>query len=350
MGKIYINGRFLTQRITGVQRVAMELVRELDKISEPGKFTIVAPSDIVNDLDLDNIEVVSVGGKGGFFWTQWTFPKYARKNKGKTLTFTGLCPVIKPDYFMAHDITFKRYPKSFTRLFRIVYGLNFALSLKRCNKVFTVSEFSKSELIKNYKLMEENVKVIYNDSFNTNIQEKNTAVLDKYKLKKKDYFLSVSSNSYHKNQIYISKLARRYPDIKFVIVGGTAKKSLNAVELQEQDNLIFTGYLSDEELANIYSNARGFIFPSLYEGFGIPPLEAIKMGVSSVAVSNIEVFREVYPRGVYYFDPNDINKFSMQEFMRHNLVKDDYDFYQNMYSWKKSASDLYNYLKKDLCC
>ena len=78
-------------------------------------------------------------------------------------------------------------------------------------------------------------------------------------------------------------------------------------------NLFFTGYVSDDELASLYKYAKGFIFPSLCEGFGLPPLEAIVLGCKSVALSDIPVFREIYNRGNYSEPLNDSKYFCAKQ-------------------------------------
>ena len=169
----------------------------------------------------------------------------------------------------------------------------------------------------------------------------NLDTLDKWNLKKQKYFLSVSSRAQHKNQQYIFKLAKKYTKDLFIIVGGKYKVFSEGKE-NKLDNVLFTGYVSDSELFSLYKNAYGFIFPSLYEGFGIPPLEAISLGVKRVAVSDIPVFREIYDKGVYFFDPLSVESFIMEEFEETSISESTVEYYRKKYSWEKSAKIAYN--------
>lgn len=344
---IYINGRCLTQKITGVQRFGIEVIKELDRIVEKGEVEVVSPPGIINELELENINIVEVGKKSNNYWTQITFPRYVRKHKGVALTMAGLCPVIRPDYFVAHDVTFLRQPDSFSRNFRIVYKIAYKLSLSRCKKVFTVSRFSEDEICETIGVQHSQFVVVGSSSSHL-VQDKFEEVdLGKWELSDKGYYLSVSSRNRHKNQQYILDLAEKHPDKLFVIVGSSGIKAFNSLEFKEKKNVIFTGYVTNDELYTLYKKAKGFIFPSLYEGFGLPPLEAITMGVERVAVSDIRVFREVYPRNVYYFNPNDVDSFDFDEFEKTFFTQQDRNLYLEEHNWKKITSTILEVIKEN---
>lgn len=337
---LYINGRFLTQRITGVQRVGIELVKRMDKLVEPGQMAILTPPEIINHIELKNIEIITIGKKSNNYWVQWVFPKYVKMHQGVSLTISGLAPFIAPYYFMAHDVTFMRHPESFSRKFKMMYDIGYKLTLNRCKHVFTVSEFSKREICCLYGVKENRISVVYNSSHQLIDENYDNVDVSKWGLKENDYYLSVSSKNAHKNQKYIMECAKQYPDKTFVIVGGNVPKSFNNVEFDKLNNVVFTGYVDTNELFSIYKSAKGFIFPSLYEGFGIPPLEAITLGVKQIAVSDIPVFREVYPRGVYFFNPNNAKSFKMEKMDNTIISEDDFQFYWDTYSWDNGAKKI----------
>lgn len=342
---LFINGRFLTQKVTGVQRFAIELVKQLDKIAKNHEIEIVTPPGIICNLNLNNISIRIIGRKSNNFWTQWTLPLYVKKNKGILFTITGMAPILKPDYFVAHDVTFCRHPESFTTFFVWFYKADFVLSLNRCKKIFTVSEFSKNELSKEFSIDEKKFVCISPSSQHLANLHFNKDDLKKWNLKDKKYYLSVSSKALHKNQQYIFNLAKKYTKDLFVIVGGTYSV-FNNIKENKIDNVIFTGYVSDDELTSLYKYAYGFIFPSIYEGFGIPPLEAISLGVKRVAVSDIPVFREIYKKGVYFFDPNSVDSFSIEEFDKTFISESSIDYYRKNFSWEKSAQIVYKTIFK----
>ena len=116
------------------------------------------------------------------------------------------------------------------------------------------------------------------------------------------YFYSVGSLAPHKNYKWIIENARFNPDYQYVITGG--KRDVWKSEEFNLPNIIYTGYLSDEEMKAVMMKSKAFIFPTLYEGFGIPPLEALSAGVRCV-VSDIPCLKEVYGDTVQYLDPRE---------------------------------------------
>lgn len=342
--KIFINGRFLTQKITGVQRFGIEVTRELDKICKPGEIILLTPPGIVNKLDLMNIKIKEIGKKSNNFWVQYTLPRYVRKHKGVLLTMSGMLPILAPDYFVAHDATFMRFPETFSRRFVKSYKLSFNLGLKRCKKIFTISNFSKHELMEIFNLKSGKFQLVTNSSDHLRNQQYKYIPVEKWNLQENEYYLSVSSKAKHKNQNYLYELAKKYPQKTFAIAGGIPK-TFAEMDHKQISNLKYTGYVSNDELFSLYKKARGFIFPSLYEGFGIPPLEAITMGVKHVAVSNIPVFKEIYKRGVYFFDPHNVDSFNIEELDKTSVTKEDFEYYLNKHSWKKTAEIIYRTMK-----
>lgn len=335
--KLYINGRFLTQRITGVQRYAIEVVKCLDEIlNDTDEVVILVPPEPqVNFLTLKKIKQKFIGKYKGHLWLQISLPQYVKKHKGVLLTLSGVAPVLFPEFWTVHDITFIRHPKSYDWKFRVIYRIALRVGLKRCKRIFTVSEFSKNELIKYYRISREKIQVAYSSAnYLCNI-EYLPVDISKYGIESNDYYLSVSSRNMHKNQEFIVRLAYQYPEKKFVIVGGK-HRSFNSVIEENLANLIFTGYVSDSELVSLYKLAKGFIFPSVYEGFGMPPLEAIVQGCKSVAVSDIAVFREIY-EGVYFFDPYDPKSFSFEKFNEIDITEEERKQYIEKYSFRNAA-------------
>ena len=129
-----------------------------------------------------------------------------------------------------------------------------------------------------------------------------TSILDKFNIGDKKYALAVSSLNPSKNFRLVLDVAAKMPDILFIIAGGNNSKVFNSIGLETPPNAKFIGYVSDEELIALYQKASVFLYPSLYEGFGIPPLEALSCKCS-VVVSDIEVFHEVCDNAVEYCTP-----------------------------------------------
>lgn len=300
---VYINGRFLTQKITGVQRYAIEVVKQLDK-EENINFIILCPKqEIENNIELKNIEIRKIGKLKGQIWEQISLPLYILKNgRKKLLSLCNLAPIIYPGYVTIHDIGFKTHGEHLEWKFRTWYKFVTKLNIKRYKHIFTVSEFSKKEIIKNYKINENKITVTYNSAEHLNGIKPNEEILKKYDLKENEFYFSLGSRSPHKNHKYIEQLAKNNPNLKFVVTGNNNSKVFKDNNEETISNMIYTGYLDDKELAGLYKNCKAFIFPSLYEGFGIPPLEAMTMECKNIYVSDIEVFKEIYKDNVNYIN------------------------------------------------
>lgn len=173
-------------------------------------------------------------------------------------------------------------------------------ALKKCENIFTVSNFSKNRILANFKWYKKNIFITYNGLSKGLLNSKIEAT-------KKDYIVFVGNVKKHKGLMCLLD-AIKDTNIKLLIVGDKEnfrtyderiEKSLN------NENVVFSGRVNDEKLIEIVSNAKFLIQPSTYEGFGIPPLEAIYMGTKPI-ISDIDVFKEVYDKlDVEFFKVND---------------------------------------------
>ena len=332
--KKIINGRFLTQGITGVQRFAHEIIRELDNIVSPGEYKILVPRNIIyKDLKYKNIEIEICGNLMGHLWEQLELPFYVRKNKGKLLNLCNTAPIINPGIVTIHDIQTKVHPEFFSKKFALWYNLMNKFNIKNSKKIITVSEFSKSEIIKYYGVPSEKINVIYNGWQHMDRIERDESILTKLKIKTEEYILGVSSMNPNKNFKYILRLAKLHPEYNFVIAGKKNSDIFKDSSIEELKNLTWAGYVTDEELKSLYANAKAFVFPSFYEGFGIPPLEAIACGCKNIFVSNTSSLIEIYRDKVNYINPKKIEKIVFLDKASKRILKD--------YIWRKSANSLY---------
>lgn len=330
---IIINGRFLSQGITGVQRFAHEIIRELDKIVEPDEYKILAPQNIIyKELKYQNIEIEICGNMKGHLWEQIELPYYVKKNKGKLISLCNTAPIIKPGIVAIHDIQTKVHPEFFSKKFQLWYNILNGFNIKNAEKIITVSEFSKSEIVKHYKVSNKKIEVIYNGWQHMDRIEKDETILEKLNVQKDEYILGVSSMNPNKNFKYILGLAKLHPEYKFVIVGKKNSEVFKDGTIEELDNLTWAGYVSDGELKGLYSNAKAFVFPSFYEGFGIPPLEAIASGCKNIFVSNTSCLPEIYYKEVQLINPLIPKKI---ELYSNNII-----ILHQDYSWQKSSKQL----------
>lgn len=343
---IYINGRFLTKEITGVQRFAIEVVKQLDKMNLKEKIIILTPKNIKNKLELKNIEICTIGKLTGNLWEQISLPIFLCKKRAyKLLNLCNLGPILNPGYVTIHDIAFKTNSKHLNWKFALYYRFITKLNIKRYKHIYTVSEFSKNEILQNYKIDAKKVTVVYNSAEHIKNLKEDFTILRELEIENKDFVFSLGSKSYHKNHAFIEKCAKNNPDILFIVSGDDNSKIFKEEEKEEISNMIYTGRISDEKMKALYSKCKAFIFPSRYEGFGIPPLEAINCECKNVIVSDIPVFREIYGDNVRYIDLNNedseskniLNKIKKEMIInKHNI---------NKYSWENTAKAIIDNLE-----
>jgi glycosyltransferase involved in cell wall biosynthesis len=348
---IYINGRFLTKPITGVQRYAIEIVKQFDKNENKHKIVILLPKgDIVTHLKLSNVEIKQIGKLSGNLWEQISLPIFMRKQKNAVLlNLCNIGPILYPGYTTIHDIAFKTYSAHLNWKFALYYRIITKLNIKRYDYIFTASKFSKNEILENYHVDENKIAVTYNSAEHLKNIAGDDTLLKKLNLEKKDFIFSLGSKSPHKNHKFIEKCAKENPDILFVVAGDNSNGTFKDEKGEEEiNNLIFTGRLNDAQMKSFYSKCNAFIFPSLYEGFGIPPLEAIQCGCSNIILSDIDVFKEIYGDNVKYIkiedEENEAKKIK-------NIINKKIDInYEKIkhYSWKNAFNIIIEKINKNI--
>lgn len=297
--KYVVNCRFATQTTTGVQRYALECSRIMkDVLGDSVIF--VAPKGYINLNIKDELGIKQFGIFKGHLWEQINLPLYSFFQSSILFCFCGAPPILyKKVIYTIHDLAFVRYPEFFNFFYQFFYKVFVKIAYKRFLGISAVSKFTKSELIDVYGMRE--IFVVGN-SINHFIGGEINPKLPAF-LKGSNYYLTVGSIDPRKNiQQLINIFIKEKVDAKLVIIGKgnsvfTEQKYLDKLK---SPKIIFTGYLSDDELAACYKNAQCFIYPSLYEGFGIPPLEAVYYK-TPVLLSDIPVHREIYGNYAHYF-------------------------------------------------
>lgn len=356
MKKIYINGRFLTQNITGVQRYAIEIVKALDKylsdnkLNNKYKFEIVCPENIKQNLELKNIKIKQIGILKGHLWEQIELPLYA-KNKF-LFNFCNCAPLIKKNQIVTiHDVAVCAVPYAYSKIFRIWYKFMYRILTSRLKKIFTVSEFSKKELNKYFNIPLEKVEITYNGIDHMKNIKPDESIFSNFDIEKNNYVLAVSSLNPSKNFKLILETAKISPEINFVIAGGTNSTVFKEQGLEITSNVKFIGYVSDKELVALYKYASCFVYPSIYEGFGIPPLEAMYFNCP-VIVSNIEVFKEIYKDNVLYCDKYNVDSLLekiillMKSKSLKNKIINKSKQLVDIYKWEKSSKKIFVEIEK----
>lgn len=307
--KVFINGRFLTQPVTGVQRYAHEVVKQMDHLIEDQirfkniEFVILSPKKISESIDLKHIKIISKGFFKGHLWEQFELPFYSRK--GSLINLCNVAPMFKRNQTVViHDASVFLKDHNFSFLFKIWYKIIMNLESWFSKSVVTVSNFSKIEIQKFIPFTKNKLHVFYEGVEHIKSRKSDNRILDKYALNEKPYILAVGSMDPRKN---FKNLVRAFemmenPNVNIVIAGGTNPHVFKMDGLEFPENVKYLGYVTDDELKSLYEHADCFIYPSLYEGFGLPPLEAMALGCP-VIVSNVASLPEVCGSAALYCDP-----------------------------------------------
>ena len=346
---LFVNARFLTQHITGVQRYAIEISKQL-KIKLRDGVVFLSPKNIVHNEIARNLGVRVIGKNSGHIWEQLDLPVYIkREGSPLLLNLANTAPVFyKNKICVVHDIAYERFPQTFDWKFRLFYKFLIPKILKNSRKIMTVSKFSRNEISQLYGIQSDRIDIVYN-SVNTTFKNIRTE-------NKEKYILAVSSLHYQKNFHSLIEAFDGLGDenIKLFLVGEINKNftNLNLLEkIKNNTNIIFIGRVSDEELTRLYSNAICFVFPSFYEGFGIPPLEAQSCGCP-VVCSNAASLPEIYGDSVVYFNPYNVEdmrgKIQMvlnDENLQNELRAKGFENIKR-FSWEESAQKIINLVNK----
>jgi len=306
-GHIFINGRFLSQPLTGVQRYSHELLRALDVLNPNMEIICLAPPEDFPRPNWKNIELKVIGKNRGNAWEQFDLPLWL---KGRFLfSPSNIGPAFyKKQAVTFHDASVFAVPQAYSRMFKAKYKFVFHQLARRARCILTDSVFSQKELAKylHYDLSRFNVVTLGGD----HLQDIQTddRILKAHGLHNRPYILMVASQSPHKNTArLLEAIVRLRGETKFALAGGSFKNVFqNTGMSQLPSNVIQLDYINDAELKSLYEHALGFIFPSYYEGFGLPILEAMNCNCP-VLSSKSASLPEVGGDAAVYFDPFNVD-------------------------------------------
>lgn len=309
--RVCVNGRFLTQTTSGVQRFCRELLAAVDeKLQQPAggapaqAWELWVPAGARDLPSYRAIHVRHFDEPAGHAWDQ-RLRRHAEPEDILVNLANGGAILRGNSLSVIHDAAVYRTPANFTRAYALFHRVLGRMVAWRSH-VCTVSEFSRGELAEVLGLHRDDIAVIPNGAEHLTRVTPDDGVVERLGLRDRGFFLFIGSPAPNKNlRTAIEAFADpRLKDWPFVIVGsldlsvfGTATSALPA-------NVRTTGRLSDEEVAGLLRHARALVFPSLYEGFGIPPLEAMLAGCPVLA-SDIPPVREVCGQAAWFFDPRD---------------------------------------------
>ena len=296
-----------------------------------------------------NINIAKPKTSNKYLAHLWTHLVLPFKSGDVLFCLANIAPIFVPKskklVVTIHDVAFLIYPESFSSFFRIYYKLIMPVVVKRADKIITVSNYSKNELEKYYPLSKGKIEVIYlglNEGFK---------VLDN--IKKKNQILYVGSINKRKNFIGVIKAFKllNQKDFTLLIVGNFSTNfsidELDKIILEKaktNPNIAFKSGISDEELVKLYNESKLFVFPSFYEGFGLPVLEAMACG-TPVVCSNSSSLPEVGGDAVVYCDPHSIENIKEKiemvlsdEVLQQKMIQKGLERAKE-FSWEKSADE-----------
>lgn len=342
--KIYINGRFLLSPQTGVERYAYNICVSLAELGV--EFYVICPKngEIDHSYDVSHLNIIRYGIGNSHFWEQIILPCYfINKKRYVLVSLMGLGSIFVSHKIMTiHDLSFLFNPSWFSRAYYLYYKVMTPIAARSSKGIITVSQFSKSEILRFYKYLKpENIRVVYN-AVSSNL----TDISPYSDVKGDKYFLAVSSMDPRKNFARLIKAFNMLPGYKLKIAGGVNRVFKDASFTEKVDSIEFLGRVNDEQLSELYRNAEAFIFPSLYEGFGLPPIEAMASGCP-VLVSDIPVLHEICGDEALYFTPTSpdnirdclLKYISMSDAAKDNLISKGRER-AAMFSWTESARNL----------
>lgn len=341
--RIGIDARFYGPIGKGLGRYTQEVVDNIMKITsaESGagfNFVIFLSPENFDEFicETENVKKVCLQVPWYSWKEQLIFPLYIWRENLDLIHFPHFnVPILTPCRFVVtiHDLILTHFPtlRATTlnpliyRLKNLAYRLVIFSAIKRSEKIITVSEFTKNDLVGQFNVSADKIVVTYEGVANLAkgrdslfvAKLDNEETLNQYHIA--NNFLLYVGNAYpHKNLETLlhvfAKLLQQKTDLRLVLIGkedyfyNRVHDNARSLNLWQKENLnspvIFPGYISDAQLEILYQEASAYIFPSLYEGFGLPPLEAMAKGCPVVS-SNRTSLPEILGTAALYFDPED---------------------------------------------
>ena len=317
--RLVVNGRFLTQSVTGVQRYAHELCATLDEALSAGRLPtwdveIVSPPLKQVPPSFALIPIRQVGRFGGHLWEQSVLPRalhdadvlFCPGNTAPLASLAGRTPVV----VTIHDLAFRDFPETVSRSFRMAYDVLVPAALRRADAVITVSEAERARIVSSYPGAGERLFAVANGGVP---RKRPVPAPDDLSPPSTPFVLFVGALNPRKNLDGVMATGRRLlasrPELQLVVIGAGGHlqdvAGVNKVDDEVSSRIHFVGSVSDASLEAHYRAASLLLFPSFHEASGLPPVEAMAHGCP-VVVSDIPALRERCGDAAAYCDPHDL--------------------------------------------
>ena len=359
--RIAINAIFLvTGKGGGIERYLRGLLKGLAQIDRVNEYLVFGNKDNAGTFELrDNFrEIVSpVSARirpAKILWEQFVLPSRLKKEKVDIVLSAGnIAPKIFfcPSLVIIYDLIFFAHPEEFSLLERLVLRYLLHRTAMSADRIITVSESSKNEIIRWLKVPQDRMSVVYGGCDKNLRDVIDTMVLKDKVSVKGNYIFCAASLRMYKNLDGLIKaysvLKKKYSVPQKLVL--TGHKGRYYEELQRlvrvlglENDVIFTGFISDDELRLLYSSADVFVFPSFYEGFGLPVLEAMASGTPVVA-SNRTSIPEVVGDAGLLFNPDNTDEMAetihsvlREETLKKSLISRGFERVKK-FTWEKTA-------------
>jgi len=300
-----------------------------------------------------------------YLWFEWSIPYMLKKYKADLFLSTDGYLSLRtkvPTCLVIHDLAFEHYPDHFVLSHRIYWRHYSPLFARKAKQIATVSTFSKNDISKHYGINPAKIDVVYNgshDEFKLLTWDEREQVKKQY-ADGCEYFVFAGALHPRKNIVnllkaFIAFKKRQRSNMKLVIVGRLAWKYEEVEEMRAEmpfkDEVKWVGYMEINELSKVMGGAYALVYASLFEGFGIPILEALECGVPAI-VSNTSSMPEVAGDAGLLVDPTDVQDIAdkmellyKDETLRTKLIEAAKDQVKK-FDWNESARKLWDSMMK----
>ena len=334
MQPICINGSALCGNITGIERYMHEIIIRLDQLSKDSAvdiYVLYPQNRKINLPHLSNIRLQEIPNSRDKINIH-ELRRFLKKEDGIYCSLSGNMCIQMGALICIHDIRpwiYKGYDKF---SFRLRCGLNFISSKLFAGKIITVSDTSKHEINKYLHIKESRMQTIYNGwEHMQNIVSDNRIFTSNPRIEQGKYYYSLSSQAPHKNFKWVVETAKNNPTVIFAAAGKRWVSDQKSEALPR--NVVYLGYVTDEENKALMENCKAFLHPAKYEGIGIPPLEAVACG-AKICVSKASCLPEIFEDCAHYFDPDNY-LIDLDKLLEEPICSP--DKLLEKYSWDKSA-------------
>lgn len=342
-----VNARFLGQRITGIERFAREITLRLPR----KRVRSISPARALH-------------GVQGQVWEQLVLPRHLKEDEILWSPANSGPVSVRRQIVTVHDLSVFDHPEWFARRVRVAFELMMPRLMSNAAHVTTDSEFSRGRLIAHFEIDPQRISIV---PCGVETREQGAIGSSGGRVRWNDpsgredsrpYILACGGPDPRKNIGRLIQAWRlvsaEFPEIQLRVFGATRSKTFfTPIEYdpRSDEGVSWVGYITDAELLHLYSGAALFVYPSLYEGFGLPPLEAMAAGVP-VVLSDIPVFREMFVDAAERVNPYDvadiargIRRVLCDSALADRIVLRGIDLAAH-YSWERSAGALMEIVEK----